>query len=170
MNFCPQCGSPVEERPVDGVVRKACTGAGCGFVHWDNPTPVVMALVEVEGRYVLARNVQWPGGMFSVIAGFLERGEAPEDAVLREVEEELGVRGSEAIFLNHYSLFSRNQLLLAYLVRAAGTVRLNEELAEALLLSRDELLAYDFGPLHIPADIVRRSLEARPSGPAASTA
>lgn len=158
MNYCPSCGSPMHERTIDAVTRKACSGEECNFVHWDNPTPVVMALVQLDDHFIIARNVQWPEGMFSVIAGFLERGETPDQAVLREVEEELGLRGEEAVFLDHYSLFSRNQLLLAYWVRATGTLKLNEELAEAKVLSREELRGYDFGRLDIPADIVRRSL------------
>lgn len=158
MNYCPQCGAPLRERLVDQVPRKACVVQDCAFVHWDNPTPVVMALVQIGERFVLARNAAWPQGMFSVIAGFLERGETPDQAVLREVAEELGLRGEDAVFINHYSLFSRNQLLLAYWVRASGTLTINEELAEALLLDRGELENYDFGPLDIPADIVRRCL------------
>jgi hypothetical protein len=46
-----------------GRERLAC-GAGCGFVHWDNPAPVVAALVEYHGRVVLARNQGWAAGAF----------------------------------------------------------------------------------------------------------
>lgn len=68
----------MQERTIDAVTRKACSGEECNFVHWDNPTPVVMALVQLDDHFIIARNVQWPEGMFSVIAGFLERGETPD--------------------------------------------------------------------------------------------
>lgn len=43
--FCPLCAAPLAERTVQGELRSACS-ANCGFVHYDNPTPVVAAVVE----------------------------------------------------------------------------------------------------------------------------
>ena len=62
-------------------------------MHWDNPVPVVAALIEYQGKIVLARNSQWPEGVLSLITGYLERNETPEEAVVREVKEELGLDG-----------------------------------------------------------------------------
>lgn len=56
MKFCPECASVLEVRCIDDVERKACTVPECGFVHWDNPVPVVAALIEFQGKIVLARN------------------------------------------------------------------------------------------------------------------
>ena len=56
----------------------ACPDTSCGYVHWDNPLPVVAAIVEYEGRILLARNAAWQEGMFALITGFLENGETPE--------------------------------------------------------------------------------------------
>jgi NADH pyrophosphatase NudC (nudix superfamily) len=47
-----------------------------------NPVPVVAALIEYQGKIVLARNAQWPEGMFSLVTGYLEKHETPEDAVV----------------------------------------------------------------------------------------
>jgi hypothetical protein len=73
--FCPLCRAPRRCAGSD-LPRLAC-GAGCGFVHWDNPAPVLAALVEYQGRVVLARNRAWAAGAFGLITGFLERGEDP---------------------------------------------------------------------------------------------
>jgi len=111
--------------------RLACTDAKCGYVHWDNPVPVVAAIVEHQGQVILARNALWPSGMFALITGFLEKDDPhPESGVLREVEEELGLKGRVVSFVGHYPFERMNQLIIAYHVIAEGEVVLGEELAE----------------------------------------
>jgi NAD+ diphosphatase len=152
--FCPRCASPLQPRSHDAGERLSCTNPDCGFVHWDNPLPVVAALVEHEGRFILARNAKWPRRIFSVISGFLDQQESPEQAVLREVKEELNLDGVVTRFIGHYPFPEKNQLILAYAVQATGVLEPNQELAEIKRLSRDELQAYDFAPLTITTAIV----------------
>lgn len=145
MNYCPQCGRPLVRRQVDGAERTCCEAEGCGFVLWDNPTPVVAALVEYEGKVLLARNAAWPAGMFSIITGFLEKGETPEECALREVAEELGLEGSIAAYIGHYAFRRKNQLILAFHVIGQGTIRLNEELLEFRLIPKEKLIPWRIG-------------------------
>jgi len=56
--FCPRCAAPLTQPAVDDGKRSVCS-AGCGFVNYDNPIPVVAAVVEHEGRVVLAVNRAW---------------------------------------------------------------------------------------------------------------
>lgn len=127
-NYCPRCAAPLAERTVERELRRACT-ADCGFVHYDNPTPVVAAVVEHEGRIVLARNRAWPRHFYGLITGFLERGEAPHEGAVREVQEELGLTAVAAPGLIGVYPFERmNQVIIAYHVAASGVVELNEEL------------------------------------------
>ena len=144
MRYCPQCRAELTEREIDGKLRRTCADE-CGFVHWDNPTPVVAAIIEYEGKVLLARNAQWPEGWFALISGFLERNEAPEDAVLREVEEELGLQGEIVEFVGNYVFAEQNQLLITYHVAARGEIRLNEELAEYQLLAHDQVKPWAMG-------------------------
>ena len=53
--FCPRCAAPLVSRDAGGRARPACPDAACGFVHWNNPTPVVAAIVEHDGAVLLAR-------------------------------------------------------------------------------------------------------------------
>jgi NAD+ diphosphatase len=159
MKFCPTCASALERKQIDGVDRAACAGPGCGFVHWDNPIPVVAVLVECAGGFVLARNARWPAGLFSIITGFLERGESPEAAAARETKEELGLDVGALVFLGHHAFPAANQLLLAFLARAEGTPAPGEEIAEIRLLSRDQLARFDFGRLELTARIVHDALK-----------
>jgi NADH pyrophosphatase NudC (nudix superfamily) len=129
-HFCPRCAAPLGERKVQGEVRSACS-ANCGFVHYDNPTPVVAAVVEHNGMVVLAHNRAWPQtfrSFYGLITGFLERGESAEQCALREVKEELDLAGTGATLIGVYPFEQMNQVIIAYHVPANGTVALNHEL------------------------------------------
>ena len=150
--YCPQCGGELVLREAGGLVRQTCLAEGCGFVLWDNPVPVVAALVELEGRIVLARNVAWPENAFGLVTGFLERDEAPAQAVAREVAEELGLTATAVSLIGLYPFTQKNQLLIAYHVVAEGRIVLNEELAEVRLIEPGRLKAWDFGTGFAVAD------------------
>jgi NAD+ diphosphatase len=143
--FCPCCGHGLESMEMGGRERLACPAAGCGFVHWGNPTPVVAALIERDGAIVLARNQAWPEKVFALVAGFLEAGESPEQGALREVREELGLEGEIAAFIGVYPFHHRNELILAYHVRAHGEITLGEEIAEVRHVPPEKLRAWPFG-------------------------
>ena len=139
--FCPTCTKPLERATVDGgAARLRCPDPVCGFVLWENPVPVVAAIVEHQGRIILARNKLWPPKMFALITGFLEKDDPhPEHGVLREVEEELGLKAKVAEFVGHYPFERMNQLIIAYHVVAEGEVRLGAELAEYRHVDFDKL-------------------------------
>lgn len=142
--FCPRCGGGLETSEVGGLPRLACRAA-CGFVHWDNPAPVLAALVEYDGRIVLARNQAWAAGAFGLITGFLERGEDPAAGVAREVKEELGLDALAVTLIGVYPFARKHEVIIAYHVLAGGEIRLNEELAEFRLIAPERLKAWDFG-------------------------
>lgn len=157
MKFCPQCTAHLEWRVVDDVERLACSSR-CGYVHWNNPIPVVAGLVRVGDEFILARNARWPANLFSVITGFLEKGESPEEAISREMHEELGLNTEALEFVGHYAFAGMNQLIIAFAVRAGGELRLGAEIAEVKRCSRAELARFDFGGLDITARIVQAAL------------
>lgn len=89
--FCGHCGAPTESTQA-GHVRK-CRDPGCGRSHFPRTDPAVIMLVHDGGdRCVLGRQKTWPPGMHSTLAGFVEPGESLEEAVAREVMEEVGLR------------------------------------------------------------------------------
>ena len=127
MRFCPRCAAPLKQVDLGGASRMACPEAACGYVHWDNPIPVVAAIVEHEGSVVLARNRSWPENMYRLVTGFLERGESPQQGVAREVKEELDLDASTTNLVGVYAFERKNELIIAYHVEAAGVISLNEE-------------------------------------------
>lgn len=144
-NYCPRCGSPLRNAEIDGKIRRRCTAADCIYVFWNNPVPVVAAIVEADGAVILARNKSWPEKMYGLITGFLEAGETPDRAVLREVREELGLDAATAHFVGHYAFFEMNQLILAYHVPARGDVVLGAELADIKRVPVERLKPWTIG-------------------------
>jgi NAD+ diphosphatase len=91
--FCAVCGAPTEA--VRAGWARVCTG--CGREEYPRTDPAVICLVHdddgVNGSHVLlARQPWWPEGRYSVLAGFVEVGEALEATVEREIAEEVGVQ------------------------------------------------------------------------------
>jgi len=134
--FCLKCGGPLSSRIVDALPRLSCQ---CGFVLFENPTPVVAAVVDHPDGILLVRGKGFPQGWYGMVTGFVERCEHPEQAVLREVNEELGLPGRVAAFIGHYIFEPRNQLVIAYHVFADGPIVLGDELEAVKAVPRDEL-------------------------------
>jgi NAD+ diphosphatase len=85
--FCSACGAAT--RVVDGGWRRACPS--CDAEHFPRVDPVVIMLPVANGRCLLGRNVGWPEGRMSALAGFMEPGESIEEACARELREEAGL-------------------------------------------------------------------------------
>ncbi|HEY7840083.1 MAG TPA: NUDIX domain-containing protein [Gammaproteobacteria bacterium] len=143
--FCPRCGGALRLRDIGGSERSVCADDACGYVFWNNPVPVVAALVEHDGAIVLANNRDWPDHLFGLITGFLERRESPEAAVLREVHEELGLAGRIESLIGLYPFEQMNQIIIAFHVRAEGSIRLGEELRAVKRVEPAKLRPWDFG-------------------------
>ena len=145
MKFCPRCAQLLGTHQEAGRARSACPDASCGFVFYDNPLPVVAAVVEHEGKVLLVRNRGWPETWFGLVTGFLERGETPEAGVLRELQEELGLAAEVVRLIGVYAFPERNEVILAYHLRATGTVAVGEEIAELRAVLPERLRAWPFG-------------------------
>jgi NADH pyrophosphatase NudC (nudix superfamily) len=146
-NFCPVCGSTLHEREEESYIRPVCLEEGCGFVHYNNPTPVAVILVQHGDNVLLARNRTWPEKMFSLITGFVEEGEDPAETAVRETTEELGLKASGApTLIGIYPFVPFNQLLLCYHLEAEGEVELGEELVEFKSVPIKKLKGWPFGP------------------------
>ena len=87
--FCARCGAPVQL--VSSGHRAQCTNPACGRLHFPRTDAAIIVIAEYQGACLLGRQAAWPAGRYSTLAGFVEPGEALEDAVRREVAEESGV-------------------------------------------------------------------------------
>lgn len=110
--YCPMCRAALNVAVRGGEPRLVCPE--CAFVAWRNPVPVVAAVVERAGRVILVHSLGRPPTWYGLVAGFLERGEHPEVAVLREVGEELGLEGRLEASIGIYPFERLNQVIFAY--------------------------------------------------------
>lgn len=143
--FCPRCGKELVKGERGGTQRKLCPDEACGFVHWNNPLPVVAALVEHEGEIILARQAHWPDTWYGIITGFLEKDETPEEGVLRELKEELDLDGTIESLIGVHAFPMRNEVIISYHVKATGTITLSDELEAIKRVQPHKLRGWDFG-------------------------
>lgn len=95
--FCARCGAGTTL--AKGGWQRNCANEGCGAQHFPRVDPVTIMLVEHEGSLLLGRQPRFPPNSYSALAGFVEPGEAIEEAVAREVLEEAGVRVSDVRYV-----------------------------------------------------------------------
>ena len=144
-HFCPKCATALVDHFEEGRTRRACPKAGCGFIYYGNPTPVVAAIVELEGEIVLVRAHGWPEKFFGLVTGFLEAAETPQQGALREVKEELGLDAQLVSLVGAYSFEMKNEVIIAFHVKAQGAVTLGAELSAFKRIAPARLRAWEFG-------------------------
>ncbi|WP_445145266.1 NAD(+) diphosphatase [Dyella sp. Tek66A03] len=129
--YCAHCGAPVIL--VASGHRAQCTNEACGRVHFPRTDAAVIVIVEHEGACLLGRQAGWPKGRYSTLAGFVEPGEALEDAVRREVSEESGVVVGEVRYHSSQPWPLPQSLMVGFTATAVSRViRLRDhELEEA---------------------------------------
>ncbi|MEO7031594.1 MAG: NUDIX domain-containing protein [Herbaspirillum sp.] len=156
MHYCPVCAQPLIWRAdlaEAGKQRLSCPDGH--WTYWDNPLPVLAGLIEVEGRILLARNAAWTVGTFALITGFMERDETPEQGIARELREETNLVAQEVNLIGVYEFMRKNEIIIAYHVKACGEIQLSEELLEYRLIAPEKLRPWRAGTGYAMADWMR---------------
>ena len=116
--FCPRCGGALEVQAAGHELH--CTV--CDRRQFPRTDPaVIMAITHGDGddeAILLGRNPSWPPGRYSTLAGFCEPGETLEDAVRREVDEEVGVEVGEVTYFGNQPWPLPASLMLGFTGRA----------------------------------------------------
>jgi ADP-ribose pyrophosphatase YjhB (NUDIX family) len=120
--FCPYCRAGLKRKEIDGIDRLACPE--CGWINYLNPVPAVACIVKEKGKFLLVRRgVEPQKGKWSLPAGFMELGETPSQAALRELKEETSIEGEVAELIGVYAQPSENYstvLTVGYRVEKTG--------------------------------------------------
>jgi 8-oxo-dGTP diphosphatase len=142
--FCPACGGPLRPRLLKAGDPERLVCARCGFVFYLDPKVAVGTIIRSESRLVLVRRAIDPGyGLWVFPGGYVDRGEALEQAAIREAREECGLDVRLDALVNVYSYSGRTPIIVVY----AATV-----LGGALCTDEECLEAGWFGPDEIPWD------------------
>jgi NADH pyrophosphatase NudC (nudix superfamily) len=155
--FCPACATPLVLRTQreDGGDKARLRCPACDFTHWNNPTPVLVAVVEYEGRILLARNAAWSENKFALIAGFMEAGETPADGIAREIKEETNLQAQSLALIGVHDFQRLNQVIIAYHAVCTGDIELSPELLEYRLHDLDKIRCWRGGTGYLLADWLR---------------
>ena len=137
--FCPACATPLAliAAQEDGGEKQRLRCPACGWTHWNNPTPVLAAVIEYQDKVLLARNAAWQHKAYALITCFMEAGETPEDGIRREVKEETNLDVETLELIGVYDFQRMNQVIIAYHALAHGEVRLSPELVDYRLYAYD---------------------------------
>ncbi|MFN8459335.1 MAG: NUDIX hydrolase [Anaerolineae bacterium] len=142
--FCPRCSQPMVDRPVYGRIRRVCSDPTCKFVQFIDPK-VGSAVLAVDGdnRVLLVRRGVDPGrGGWCMPGGFIELGETPQAAAIRECQEESGfeVEITGLIDVYYYENFRGSGLLIIYKgYITGGTPQPGDDAEEIGFFGPDEL-------------------------------
>lgn len=138
--FCPSCGAETVVG-AGGHVRRC---VGDGGEHFPRTDPAIITLVtDADDRALLGHQPTWPTGRMSTLAGYVEAGETLENAVIREVAEEVGVVVGDVRYVGSQPWPFPASLMLAFTARAKTTDIKPDgaEIVDARWFSRDELKA-----------------------------
>lgn len=143
--FCGRCGSPAEPRNA-GQLR-VCTNPDCGQLLFPRIEPAVITLVESAReprRALLARHRASTLGGYSLLAGFVEVGESLEDAVHRELREEVGIGLTRVAYVGSQPWPFPAGLMVGFrAVTGEESVTVDgSEIAEGRWFTREELQTY----------------------------
>jgi len=141
--FCPYCGARLVAKVFEERPRGYCPG--CDSIHYENPIPAVAALVINHDNQLLLvkRAVEPAKGQWCLPGGFIEIDESIEEGVLRELEEETGIKGEIGRLVDFFSQKSPHYgaiLLFGYLVTIrGGTVKAGYDAEADDFFDRDAL-------------------------------
>ncbi len=136
--YCGVCATPTER--IAGERGIKCPS--CGYSAYPRISPSMMVLIQNGPKILLARNVAFPPNRFSALAGFLEVGESAEDAVHREVYEEVGLQVKNLRYFASQSWPFPHSLMIAFTADYAGGEIVTDpsEIAEARWLGPGDAL------------------------------
>jgi NAD+ diphosphatase len=147
--MCPECGGP--STVINGGFARHC--AGCGRDHFPRTDPaVIVAVVDDQDRLLLGGQQAW-GNRVSVLAGFVEAGESLEQAIHREIGEEVDISLSELVYFGSQPWPFPRSLMVGFFARASSTNICvdTDEIAYAEWHTRDGLAAkLEAGELGLP--------------------
>jgi len=137
--YCANCGALTDL--AEAGLSRSCPR--CAATHFPRTDPVVIMLVEHDGRVLLGRRAGWPRGRYSVLAGFVSTGETVEEAVAREVREESGIEAYGPVFVTSQPWPFPASLMLGFEARSDGgdPIARDGELEEVGWFTREEVRA-----------------------------
>ena len=154
--FCGACGTPTVHLAGERCVK--CPA--CGFMAYPRISPAMMVLIRRGDSILLARHSASPAPFFTALAGFVEAGESVEEAIHREVFEEVGLRVRNIAYFGSQPWPFPHSLMIAYTADfEGGDIKIDEaEIAEARWFGPDDALPKIPHGVSIASELIRAHL------------
>ncbi len=135
--FCGKCGTAMENRKTE--LAKICPA--CGFISFSRLSPAVIMSITQGDQILLARAPRFPAGMYSTLAGFVEPGETLEEAVKREIREEVNIRVSKISYVASQPWPFPHSIMIGFsAIYASGEIQIDDhEIEDAKWFSKNDL-------------------------------
>jgi NAD+ diphosphatase len=135
--FCGKCGHPTDDKADERA--KICPQ--CHYTKYPRLSPAVIVAIVKDNKILLARNRNFKGSFYSVLAGFVEPGESLEQCVKREIKEEVGIRVKNVRYFGSQPWPFPDSLMVGFLSDyASGEIVVDgSEIIEAAWFTKDEL-------------------------------
>jgi NAD+ diphosphatase len=135
--YCGRCGTETSLK--DNERAKQCPE--CGFTSFPKISPAIIVMIEKEDKLLLARSPHFPAGRYSIIAGFVEPGESIEQAVVREVMEEVGINIKNINYFGSQPWPFPDSLMIGFTAEhAEGDIKVDGvEIEDAGWYTKDEI-------------------------------
>lgn len=148
-NYCPRCGHALVQQEKSGRLRPVCPQ--CEFIVFFDPKVAVLAFIVQNEKVLLVKRGVDPGmGKWACPAGFVEYDEGPEDAVMREVQEETGLATAVSALLEVFPKTDDGgaaDIVIAYRMQiTGGSLKAADDAEEVGWFGRDELPELVFYP------------------------
>ena len=116
--FCGSCGC--QNRSIDGGFVMKCSNERCSKSHFPRTDPAIITLISFQDKVLLGRSPRFPDSMYSTLAGFVEPGESLEQALEREVFEEVGIKVKNIKYFNSQPWPFPASLMLGFFAEAVN--------------------------------------------------
>ena len=116
--FCGSCG--FQNFSTEGGFVMKCSNDKCGKSHFPRTDPAIITLISFQDKVLLGRSPRFPDSMYSTLAGFVEPGESLEQALEREVFEEVGIKVKNIKYFNSQPWPFPASLMLGFFAEAVN--------------------------------------------------
>ena len=136
--FCGKCGAKTQQKPDE----RAIICPDCNTIVFPKISPAIIVAIICNNKILLARNTNFPGSWYSLIAGYADIGETLEETLIREVKEEVGLEVKNIRYYKSQPWPLSGSMMIGFIAEAYENQSIsidNKEIAEAAWFTRENL-------------------------------
>lgn len=135
--YCGRCGTKTKTK--EDEIAKVCPN--CGFISFTRLSPAIIVAITNDNELLMANHTRSPKDKYSLIAGFVEAGETIEEAVHREISEEVGLKVKNIKYMDSQSWPFPHSLMLGFSAEyESGEINIDEiEIRDAKWFKKEEI-------------------------------